>query len=513
MAVNEHSFPYERLVVLNRIADHLAGATDLREALSLVLEWLSRDCRMRRGVITLLSPRGDEVQAAITAGEITTVYLEKMRYKAGEGITGQVFATGEPVYVPQVDQVDGFLDRSGLRQNLDQSQLAFLCVPIVYRNSTIGTLSADESRSDITSPEAEVGFLQAVARLVAPFVQRTFLEERLEIFQRAKQPGGAFGKLVGTSSALREVENLIVRVADARTTVLITGETGVGKGVVAELIHQLGASRKQPFVEVNCGAIPENLIESELFGHERGSFTGATQRRVGVLERAKGGTVFLDEIGELPLTAQTKLLRVLQNREFERVGGTATLRTAARIVAATNRSLEDAIIDGSFRSDLYYRLNVFPIHVPPLRERGKADIMLLTDFFIQRFAKEMGKNVNRIDTPAIDMLTAYHWPGNVRELENVIERGVLLADGDVIHGHHLPPSLQLNQYASRQEEHGNFHLRVRNFEIELITEALKDTGGNQTAAAEKLGITKRIIQYKITNYNIDYRRFRNRAGR
>ena len=277
---------------------------------------------------------------------------------------------------------------------------------------------------------------------------------------------------------------------------------------MAELIHQLGPRKNQPFVEVNCGAIPETLIESELFGHEKGSFTGAVQRRIGVLERARGGTVFLDEIGELPPAAQAKLLRVLQGREFERVGGSRTLRTAARIIAATNRDLEAAVLEGTFRSDLFYRLNVFPIHVPPLRERGKADIMLLVDHFVLRFADELGKEITQLDTPAIDMLTAYHWPGNVRELENVIERAMLLADVDVIHGRHLPPSLQMNRYAPRSEVHGDFALRVQNLEMELITEALKDANGNQAAAARKLGLTKRVILYKVGKYGIEPKRYR-----
>jgi len=508
MPDRDAGFSYEQLDLLNRVALHLAEAEELREALAVVLDMLCAEAGMARGVITLMTPRGDEVSAAITAGDVSSAYLEKMRYKAGEGITGEVFASGRPIFLPQVGSAERFLDRSGLRRDLDGSRLAFFCVPIVFRSTTIGTLSVDMATSDVEDPSREMAFLVEVARLIAPFVQRCLLEERLEVFHRAKQPGGAFGKLIGRSAAVQEIQALIARVADARTTVLITGETGVGKGVVAELIHQLGASRKQPFVEVNCGAIPESLIESELFGHEKGAFTGATQRRIGVLERARAGTVFLDEIGDLPLTAQTKLLRVLQNREFERVGGSETLRTGARIITATNRDLEGAILQGSFRSDLFYRLNVFPIHVPPLRERGKADIMLLVDYFIQRFASETGKEVNRIDTPAIDMLTAYHWPGNVRELENVIERAVLLADGDVIHGHHLPPSLQMNRYAPRREEHGDFTVRVRSFEEELITEALKDTNGNQTAAARKLGISKRIIQYKVAKYGIDYRRFR-----
>ena len=508
MAGRDRRFTYEQLDILNRVAVHLAEATRLREALTVVLDTLCAEAGMARGVITLMAPQGDEVSAAISAGDVSQAYLEKMRYKAGEGITGEVFATGQPIYLPQVRSAEHYLDRSGMRRGLDGSRLAFFCVPILHRGAAIGTLSVDMTSESSATHAREMAFLVELARLVAPFVQRCLLEERLEVFQREKLPGGAFGKLIGKSAPLREIQTLIMRLADARTTVLITGETGVGKGVVAELIHRLGASRRQPFVEVNCGAIPESLIESELFGHEKGAFNGATQRRIGILERAQAGTVFLDEIGDLPLTAQTRLLRVLQNREFERVGGSETLRTAARILAATNRNLEESILQGTFRSDLFYRLNVFPLHVPALRERGKADIMLLVDHFIQQFSAEMGKEVNRIDTPAIDMLTAYHWPGNVRELENVIERAVLLADGSVIHGHHLPPSLQMNRYAPRREDLGDFALRVRNFEVELITEALKDSSGNQTAAARRLGISKRMIQYKIAKYGLDYRRFR-----
>ncbi|NOY82974.1 MAG: GAF domain-containing protein [Kiritimatiellaeota bacterium] len=506
-----NDFSYEQLRLLTRIARHLGAAEDVRQALGRVLEWLSDDFALRRGVIALMTEAGDEVQAGITVEDIPASRSVRMRYRAGEGITGRVFATGEPVYLASLEQGE-FLDRSGLRRDLNPASVSFFCVPILYRGQSIGTLSADKERAKIADPGLETAFLREVADLLAPFVQRRRLEERLEVFHHARRPGGEFGRLIGNSPAMQEIQHLIVRVADARTTVLLTGETGTGKGVVAELIHQLGPRRNQPFVEVNCGAIPETLIESELFGHEKGSFTGAVQRRVGVLERARGGTVFLDEIGELPASAQAKLLRVLQSREFERVGGSRTLRTGARIIAATNRDLEAAVIEGTFRSDLFYRLNVFPIHVPPLRERGKADIMLLVDHFILRFSEELGKKVTRIDTPAIDMLTAYHWPGNVRELENVIERAALLADGDVIHGRHLPPSLQMNRYAPRSEVHGDFTLRVQNLEVELITEALKDSGGNQTVAARRLGLTKRVIQYKIRKYGIDTRRYRSRQS-
>ena len=402
--MSESTFEYEQLEVLNRIAKHLAKAEDLQNALRVVLDWLPSSCEMHRGVITLMNEEGDRVQAAITGGEIPSTHTGRMQYRAGEGITGQVFATGEAVYLPRMDDSDSFLNLSGLREHEDLSTLAFICVPITYRAGTIGTISVDKAADLVRNPDQELSFLREVAQLLAPFVQRCRLEERLELFQHARQPGGAFGKLIGKSAAMNEIQKLTVKVADANTTVLITGETGTGKGVIAQLIHELGPRRKQPCVEINCGAIPENLIESELFGHEKGAFTGAVQQRIGVMERARAGTIFLDEVGELPLTAQTRLLRVLQTRQFERVGGSKTLRCTGRIIAATNRDLEQAVAEGSFRSDLYYRLNVFPLHLPPLRERGKADIMLLVDHFVQRFAADQSKEIHRIDTPAIDML-------------------------------------------------------------------------------------------------------------
>ena len=504
---DDSRFSYEQLHVLNRVARHLADAEDLQQALRLVLDWLAQKCAMDRGVIALMNEADAELQAAITVSGLAGDSA-KMRYRPGEGVTGSVFMDGTAIHIADVARDKRFLDRAGLRRRGGKEPLSFFCVPIAYRDRTIGTLSVDKKQTLVKDPESDLEFLREVAALLAPFVQRRRLEERLEIFTRATHPGGAFGNLIGKSQPLLQVQKMIAKVAAVPTTVLLTGETGTGKGVVAELIHQLSPRADAPFVEINCGAIPESLIESELFGHERGAFTGALQRRIGVLERAGEGTVFFDEVGELPLAAQTRLLRVLQTREFERVGGTETLHFGARIVAATNCDLEKGVADGTFRNDLFYRLNVFPIHLPPLRERGKADIMLLADHFTQRFARGMQKEIFRLDTPAIDMLTAYHWPGNVRELENVIERAVLLADTGVVHGHHLPPSLQMNRYVPTQEQRGDFLVRVRNFEVELLTDALKDTRGNQTQAADKLGITKRIIQYKIRQYGIDYARFR-----
>ena len=306
--------------------------------------------------------------------------------------------------------------------------------------------------------------------------------------------------MVGTSNAMQEVYRLVEQVAESTATVLIRGESGTGKDLVAHAVHYNSLRADKPFVKVNCTAMPETLLESELFGHEKGAFTGAVERKIGRFERAHGGTIFLDEIGDFPPSLQVKLLRVIQFKEFERVGGVETIKTNVRIIVATHKNLEALIKEEQFREDLYYRINVFPIYLPPLRER-KDDIMLLADHFLERFARDNAKRINRISTPAIDMLTHYHWPGNIRELENCIERAVLLCADDVIRSEHLPPSLQM---VSKQERPTKASLTeiIANKEHELIVDALKKTGGRQRQAAKELGITERILGYKIKKYDI-----------
>jgi Nif-specific regulatory protein len=257
---------------------------------------------------------------------------------------------------------------------------------------------------------------------------------------------------------------------------------------------------------VSCAALPESLIEAELFGHEKGAFTGAEQRKKGRFELAEGGTLFLDEIGDINLSTQVKLLRVLQEREFERVGGTETIKVNVRLIAATNKDMEQALAHGTFREDLYYRLNVFTIFVPPLRDR-KADLLLLADHFLEKFSHEHGKNIKRISTPAIDMLVSYHWPGNVREMENALERAVLMCEGQVIHAHHLPPSLQTAE-ASGTVTRVSLNDAIVAYEKDLIQDALKTTRGNRAKAARLLDATERILNYKIRKYAIDVRRFK-----
>jgi len=346
--------------------------------------------------------------------------------------------------------------------------------------------------------------LEAAIRNALERLSLTSEVQRLRT-QVGQDPDGA-QPCWSSGKAMQPVMTMVDRVADNDISVLLRGESGVGKEVIAREIHRRSPRRSSPFVKVNCAALPETLVESELFGHERGAFTGAESRKKGRFELANGGTIFLDEIGELSLAIQVKLLRVLQEREFERVGGTEPVKVDVRVVTATNRDLEQALSEGNFREDLYYRLNVFPIFIPPLRER-RADVLPLADHFVEKYAREHGKTIKRISTPAIDQLASYHWPGNVRELENTIERAVLMADGEVIHAHHLPPTLQTAE-ATGTVLSTSLGGAVATFERSLIEDALKTTRGNRSKAARLLGSTERVINYKVKKYGIDAARLR-----
>jgi Nif-specific regulatory protein len=298
----------------------------------------------------------------------------------------------------------------------------------------------------------------------------------------------------------------VAQVAQATTTVLLRGESGTGKELIAHAIHYNSARAKKPFIKVSCAALPQDLMESELFGYEKGAFTGAQATKKGRFEAANGGTLFLDEVGDITPATQLKLLRVLQERQFERLGGTETIGVNLRLITATNKDLEKAIAAGEFREDLYYRLNVFTIFVPPLRER-KPDVLLLADHFLEKFSREHGKLIKRISTPAIDMLASYHWPGNVRELANVIERAVVVCDTNAIHAHHLPPTLQTAE-ASGTAMVLTLDDTLAAVERDALQDALKSARGNRARAARLLGTTARIFNYKVQKHHIDWRRFR-----
>jgi Nif-specific regulatory protein len=506
----------QQLQTLYGISNILSSGKQQKQALSEVLGVLDHQLGMNRGTITLLAPDGNEIIIEV-AHDLSEEQSRKVRYRMGEGVTGKVMETGQAMIVPKVSEEPLFLNRFE-RWNITREEISFICVPISIGQEVIGTISVDMVYDKAKPLEEDMRILSIVTSMIAndvrirrqAAIRRKELEDenlrlRQELEDRFKPEN-----IVGNSSSMRDVYRQIYQVAGSETTVLIRGESGTGKELVAHAIHYSIARANSPFVRVNCAALNENLLESELFGHEKGAFTGAIQSRKGRIEEAQGGTLFLDEIGDFSSATQVKLLRVLQERQFEKVGSNRTLKTNARIISATNRNLENAVEQGAFRQDLYYRINVFPIFLPPLRER-KDDILLLADHFVELYAKKMNKDVRRISTTAINMMAAYHWPGNVRELENCIERAVLLSKEGVIYAHHLPPTLQTSD-ASDTIGTGSIKERVYLFERDLIVDALKRCNGSLAATARDLGSTARIIKYKVRELGIDYKRYRRKRG-
>ncbi|HMK35445.1 MAG TPA: nif-specific transcriptional activator NifA [Desulfomonilaceae bacterium] len=503
----------KELLLLFEISQTLDRNMDLRDVVGPVLEAIAKNMGMMRGTLTLLNRDSGEIFIEAAHG-LSETQMERGRYRSGEGVTGKVVKTGRPAVVPHISDEPLFLDRTGARKDLRKKDISFICVPIKLENEVIGTLSADRLFAEGVSFEEDVRLLSIIASMIAQAVrlrqsaqeEKSKLLEENERLQSQLKERFRPSNIVGNSKSMQMVYDLIAQVSRSDTTVLIRGESGTGKELVAHAIHYNSLRSAKPFIKVNCGALPESVVESELFGHEKGAFTGAIATRKGRFELAHGGTIFLDEIGDLSPTTQIKFLRVLQEREFERVGGTATIKTDVRVITATNRDLEELITEGKFRQDLYYRLDVFPIHIPPLRER-KTDIPLLADFFVEKYSRANHKNIRRISTPAIDMLMSYHWPGNVRELENCMERSVLLSSNHVIHGHHLPPTLQTAE-ASGTMHSGTLERTMDNIERDLLIDALKAARGNKAKAARALGISERIMGLRVRKHGIDPRRFR-----
>jgi Nif-specific regulatory protein len=500
------------LTTLSEISQALSLAPDLKSGLHRILEILERHHGILRSTVNLLDPDSGEIRIEASIGIPSEG--QRVRYRLGEGIVGRVVQSGKPIVVPEVSQEPLFLNRAGQRKTSRERELSFLCAPILSNRRTVGALGIDLEFNRDRDYERVVRFLRVITGMIAQALRvhklieserQRLVDENIHLRQELKERY-EFSNILGTSGPMRQVYEQISQVANSNTTVLIRGESGTGKELIAHAIHYNSLRSKKPFVKVNAAALPETLIESELFGYEKGAFTGALTSKKGRFEIAEGGTLFLDEVGELNLATQVKLLRVLQEREFERLGGTETLKSNVRLIAATNKDMEKAIADHAFREDLYYRLNVFTIFLPPLRER-KSDIMLLADHFLAKYSREHGKNIKRISTPTIDMLSSYHWPGNVRELENTIERAVLVCDSNVIHGHHLPPTLQTAE-ASGTVSNLPLHEAVGAFERDLILDALKTTRGNRAKASRVLQTTERILNYKVRKYAIDCTRFR-----
>lgn len=503
----------EEITLLYEISKALNEHLDLRKSLYKVLEILSSSMNMVRGTVTILNPLKNEINIEVAHG-ISKNAMLKVKYKLGEGITGRVIETGKGVAIPKISDEPLFLDRTASRKARQVQEFSFICVPVKKGKQVIGALSVDRPFDESYTLKEGKKLLSVVATMIAQHVInieiiRLEKKQLREENKRLREKLGnkySITNIIGNSNKMREVYQMISQVSKSNATVLVRGESGTGKELTANSIHYNSNRAKNAFIKVNCVSLPANLIESELFGHEKGAFTGAIKKKLGKFELAHMGTIFLDEIGSISLDVQVKLLRVLQEKEFERVGGHKTIKVDVRVVAATNKNLEQAVEDESFRGDLYYRLNVFPIYMPPLRER-KTDILLLADYFLEKYAKENNKDIRRFSTPAIDMLMEYHWPGNVRELENCIERAVLLCEGGVIHSYHLPPTLQTGTESDTLPA-VSIEGAVGNLEREMIIDALKNTRGNITLAAKILRTTVRKFSYKAEKYQVDYHNYR-----
>ena len=506
---------------LYSIVQLIGSAAHLDSALSAILKVLHDTLRMERATLALLDENRQSLSIRASYG-LTVAEEQRGVYGLDEGIYGQVFSTASPFIVPDVHSDPLFLNRTESRQPIQKQKISFIGVPVVLGETPVGVLSVDRLFGNEISFEEDVRFLTVLATLIAQFLSlnqaiqkdrqelvRENLNLKAQLHERHKKH-----YIIGHCKPMQEVFWSIEQIAPSRATALLLGESGTGKELVAQAIHEASPRRNKPFVKINCAALPETLLESELFGHEKGAFTGAGSTRIGRFELADKGTLFLDEIGEMPLLLQAKLLRVLQEQQFERLGSTRTLTVDVRIIAATNVSLEDAVAAGTFRNDLYYRLNVVPILLPPLRER-KEDIPLLLDHFLRSSNKRNEKNT-RMTHDFLDLLTKYNWPGNVRELQNLMERLVILSNDGVLDSADLPPHIlegapapapftphpapQLES-ASPAVRH-SAHKSLEEIEREQVEEALVRHGWVQARAARELGLTQRQIGYRMKKFNL-----------
>ena len=515
MAKSDFDSQLRDLTCLYEITKELASSFVLNECLEKAMKLLFEIKNMENGTVTIVNPITGKLEIEVAHG-LTAEGRKRGKYKIGEGITGRVVSSGEPIIVPHIAEEPLFLNRTRSRGDINEQNRSFLCVPIKDGKRVIGALSIDRIYREGIGDQAhkDLQFLTILSSIIAQTVRRVQIvnreKENLKTenlkLKRELSEKNKINDIIGNSSRMQDVYEMVHRVVDSNATVLLRGESGTGKTLVAKALHYNSKRKDRPFVVVNCSALPETLLESELFGHEKGAFTGANERKTGRFEVAEGGTLFLDEIGEISHSVQVKLLNVVQERSFQRLGSARSISCDVRLVAATNRDLEKSVSDGSFREDLYYRLNVFPIYMPPLRER-RTDILLLAEFFLEKFSRENQKEITRISTSAIDLLIQYHWPGNVRELQNCMERAVLVCDGSSIKGVHLPPTLQVSETAASGKPL-SLTTAVENFEKDLIIDGLKKNNGNQTKTAQFLDTSLRIVNYKIHQYNIDPKQYK-----
>lgn len=507
------------LIALYRITELIGKAVDLETTLECILQVLSDTLKMERATLFLYDKL---TQSLVIRASCGLTAEEEMRgvYRPDEGVIGQIFRTRSPFVVPDIQSEPLFLNRTGSRANLTRDTLSFLGVPVMVNADLEGVLTVDRLFGDDVSFEEDIRFLTVLATLIGQFLtlhreiekkEAKLVEENESLKAKLHHiHDGHF--IIGHSKPMQEVFSVVDKISRSDATALLLGESGTGKELVARAIHESSDRRSNSFIKINCAALPETLLESELFGHEKGAFTGAHASRPGRFELADGGSIFLDEVGEMPLALQAKMLRVLQEKQFERIGGIHTFEVDVRIVAATNVSLEKAVHEGSFRADLYYRLNVVPIVLPPLRER-KEDVPLLFNHFLVLSNKRNGKSL-KMTSVLLDFLMTYSWPGNVREMQNLVERMVILAEGDRLTLKDLPPGIHSAEPMISQKNSVQPGVTRRFQEVDVsgkslteiekkeIQAALMRNGWVQVRAARELGLTQRQIGYRIKKYGL-----------
>src|SRR5512134_1363911 len=516
------------LSAIYEVGKILTSTQNLPRALGTSLRTLQSFLGFDRAAIHLPDSATREIRMEVAAG-YTAEERGRASYVWGEGIVGKTMKSGSPIAIPDVRQEPSFLDKTRAHGKSREGILSYISVPLKIGAEVLGVLTAERiGRTGTQALEADARTLMVIGCLIGQALKLHAAIDRLqEEFQRQRQE---FEKtirktyrienIVGQSKRMQEVFASVTSVAPSRATVLLRGESGTGKERIARAIHLAGPRAERPFVTVNCAALPETLLESELFGHKRGAFTGAIEERKGRFEQAAGGTIFLDEVGDIPLPTQVKLLRVLQERKFERLGENKTISVDVRITAATKAALDAMVEDGSFREDLFYRLNVIPIYLPPLRDR-REDVIPLTEYFLERFNKEHGKNVS-FAPEVLDLLGEYRWPGNVRELENLTERAVVMAKSSVVRISDLPRPVRTftpqdadgaptapgaaapppSPSPGRGPAHPPRAEYLRAVEREELRRALEGTGWVIARAARVLGWTPRQVAYKMKKHGL-----------
>src|SRR5579862_3822209 len=523
----------QELSILTQIGQILSASLDLRSSFGQVMQIISDKLSMRRGALVMLDESTGRLRTEAAIG-LTPEEIERGKYAVGEGITGSVVANGRSRVIPDVRTDPDFLNRTGRFSPDASDPISFICVPIKIEGRTAGALSVDKPITDEEQLRSDHKFLDIIAAFLAQAIQinRMVMRQKEELLEENAQLRAQvrdryrFENIIGDSPAMHDVFAVVGQVANSRATVLLLGETGTGKEMIAKAIHYNSPRRDKAFIRVNCGAMTSTLLESELFGHVKGSFTGAIRDKIGRFEAADGGTIFLDEIGTMEPQLQVKLLRVLQEREFERVGDTQTMKVDVRVIAATNADLQEEVAKGAFREDLYYRLNVVNIYLPPLRNR-REDVPRLIDHFLDKYNAVNDRRLRRISRDMLNILLRYPWPGNVRELENAIERAVVLSTGEDFTEELLPlpvrmfaaqrrqsqPSESIEALSRRLAEQAMsdydlregeiYQLVIDQIEHALIERALGRCSGVKTKAADFLGINRNTLNKKVKELGIE----------